>query len=237
MSALKTALFYIEVAACLLAVPLALAATLRWAALAVAVAVVADVAGRSWSHRSPVPMPYSMRWILLFPRGPQSPRRLCSILKPRGGERILEIGPGVGVHALSIAAALRPRGTLHVLDVQKEMLDALMHRAAHHGISNIAPQLGDAGMLPYRDSTFDAAYLVSVLGEIPDAAGALRELRRVVKPTGRLLIAEMVVDPDFVSAPKLRTMAGAAGFAFEGQFGPRFAYGALFRPALAARAQ
>ncbi|HMA47159.1 MAG TPA: AMP-binding protein, partial [Frankiaceae bacterium] len=55
-------------------------------------AVGADVAGRHWSRRSPVPMPYLMRWVLLVPRGPQSPARVQRLLQPRSGERILEIG-------------------------------------------------------------------------------------------------------------------------------------------------
>jgi phospholipid N-methyltransferase len=61
-------------------------------------------------------MPYFMRWVLLVPRGPHSPTRLRRVLQPRNGERILEIGPGVGVHALAIAAALWPDGVLDVLE-------------------------------------------------------------------------------------------------------------------------
>jgi ubiquinone/menaquinone biosynthesis C-methylase UbiE len=136
----------------------------------------------------------------------------------------------VGVHALGIAAALRPDGVLDVLDVQPEMLDDLVRRAAQAGLANIVACQGDAQRLPYRDSTFDAAYLISVLGEVPDALLSLRELRRVLKPAGRLVIGEMFVDPDFISLRALRKMATDAGFVFEWRFGPRLAYGALFRP-------
>jgi ubiquinone/menaquinone biosynthesis C-methylase UbiE len=152
------------------------------------------------------------------------------LLKPRSGERILEIGPGVGIHAVSIAAALQPDGVLDVLDAQQEMLDDLMRRAAHCGLGNIVPRQGDAQRLPYPDAAFDAAYLVSVLGEIPDAKSALRELRRVLKPGARLLIAEVFLDPDFISLPDLHVLARNAGFVFERQAGPRIAYTALFRP-------
>jgi ubiquinone/menaquinone biosynthesis C-methylase UbiE len=176
-----------------------------------------------------------MRWVLLVPRGSHSPTRLRRVLQPHDGERILEIGPGVGVHALSIAAALRPDGVLHVLDVQPEMLDDLVRRAARAGLDNIVACQGDARKLPYRGSTFDAAYLVSVLGEVPDAPVALRELRRVLRPAGRLVIGEVFVDPDFIALPALRKMATDAGFVCERRFGPRFAYGALFRPMAGSR--
>jgi SAM-dependent methyltransferase len=115
------------------------------------------------------------------------------------------------------------------------MLDDLVRRAARAGLANIVARQGDAQRLPYRDSTFDAAYLVSVLGEVPDAALALRELRRVLKAAGRLVIGEMFVDPDFISLPALRKLATDAGFVFERRFGPWFAYAAVFRPVAQSR--
>jgi len=226
---LKAWLFYAEIAAWLLALGLMIAAEPRWAAVSALLALVADVSGRLWSRRSPVPMPYFMRWILLVPRGPHSPARVQRMLEPRRGERILEIGPGVGIQAVSIAAALQPDGVLDVLDVQQEMLDDLMRRAGRCELRNIVPRQGDAQRLPYPDANFDAAYLVSVLGEIPDAAAALRELRRVLKPGARLLICEVFLDPDFISLPALHALARDAGFTFERQSGLRFAYTVLFR--------
>ena len=232
---LKAGLFHAEIAAWLLALLLTIATEFRWAAASALVALGAHAAGWLWSRRSPVPMPYFMRWVLLVPRGPHSPARVQRLLQPRSGERILEIGPGVGIHALPIAAALRPDGVLDVLDVQQEMLDDLMRRAARSHLTNVVPQQGDAQHLPYPDASFDAAYLISVLGEIPDAPAALSELRRVLKPGARLLMGEVLIDPDFISLPTLKAMAGAAGFTLERQSGPRFAYAAVFRPmALAA---
>lgn len=223
--------FFSEIGAWVLAVVMALRGELLWAGVCVVYALGADAAGRLWSRKSPVPMPHFMRWVLLVPRGPHSPKRVEQILQPRSGERMLEIGPGVGVHALPIASSLLPNGVLDVLDVQQEMLDELKRRAANSGLTNIAPTQGDAQKLPYPDHIFDAAYLISVLGEIPDAVAALRELRRVLKPDGRLLIGEVLIDPDFISLPVLQEKAGDAGLAFEQKVGPSFAYCAVFRPA------
>jgi ubiquinone/menaquinone biosynthesis C-methylase UbiE len=67
-----------------------------------------------------------------------------------------------------VAARLQPKGILDILDLRKSYLDHAMERARHHGLSNIIGTCGDGGSLPYQDATFDGAYLISVLGEIPD---------------------------------------------------------------------
>ena len=194
------------------------------------VAAGAGVVTRYWSRTRPAPMPHLLRWTLRVPRGNQSPEHLKRILEPRTGERVLEIGPGIGIHALPMARALAPDGTLDVLDVQQAMLDDLMRRARAAAITNIVARLGDARRLPYPQGTFDAAYLVGVLGEVPDEHAALRELRRVLKPTGRLVVGEVAFDPDFVTFGSLGQRAGRAGFVFERRLGGSLSYLARFRP-------
>jgi hypothetical protein len=92
-----------------------------WAAVGVGAAVAAAMAARSSSQRHPAPMPYAQRWVLYVPRGLSS-QRLHRLLEPRSGERMLEVGPGVGIYSLPIAATLAPGGILDALDVQPEML-------------------------------------------------------------------------------------------------------------------
>src|SRR5262245_14941496 len=200
------------------------------AAAWLALAAIAAVLTRYWSLRHPAPMPHLLRWTLALPRGNQSPAHLRQILEPRSGERILEIGPGVGIHAVPIAASLEPGGMLDVFDLQREMLDDVMARARARAVTNIAARLGDARTLPYPDATFDGAYLVGVLGEIPDGQVALRELRRVLKPDGRLVVGEVFIDPDFVSFGTLSSRATEASFAFERRLGGALSYLARFRP-------
>lgn len=223
----RIALFLVQLVAWAAAIVLLIVAGVPWAAGAAVVAVVAAVAGRVWAWADPAPMPYVMRWVLLAPRGPHAPHRIIQVLQPRPGERLLEVGPGAGVHALPVAVALRD-GRLDVLDVQPEMLDDVMQRAAARGLHNIVPVRADARRLPYENAAFDGAYLVSVLGEIPSAPVALHELRRVVRPGGRLVVAELFLDPDFVSLAELRSMAEATGFAFERRAGSPLAYVARF---------
>ena len=201
---------------------------LWWAAGWAILAVVAWKLTQAWQRQHPIPLPFSMRWMLFIPRG-HSPQHLKKILEPQPGERILEIGPGIGIHALPVAAALLPGGVLDVLDIQQEMLDDLKQRAEKQGIQNIIATQGDAQALPFPDRTFDAAYMVTALGEIPGRAAALGEVRRVLQPAGRLVIAEAMVDPDYISLSALEEEVKNAGLVLERTSGSTFSYFALFR--------
>ncbi len=200
-----------------------------WALASFLLGSVAALLTRYWSTKHPGPMPYALRWTLRVPRGNHSPEHLRRALDPRAGERILEVGPGVGIHALPVATALAPGGALDVFDIQQEMLDDVMRRARSAGITNIAPRQGSADTLPYSDGTFDGAYLVGVLGEIPNGPAALRELHRVLKPQGRLVIGEIFFDPEFVRLGAVVQLASAAGFVFEQKLGNPLSYLARFR--------
>jgi ubiquinone/menaquinone biosynthesis C-methylase UbiE len=105
-----------------------------------------------------------------------------------------------------------------------------MRRARKAGLGNGEPRRGDARRLPYPDAAFDAAYLVTVLGEIPDQDTALRELRRVIKPGGRVVVGELLGDPHMVGERMLRRRAMAAGLTLERRVGPPFGYFGVLRP-------
>ena len=98
-----------------------------------------------------------------------------------------------------------------MLDIQPAMIDAVAGRAERRGLANLATTVGDAHRLPWSDATFDAAYLVTVLGEIPQRGRTLAELRRVLKPGGRVVVGEMLLDPDNIGRRALQAEALAAG--------------------------
>jgi ubiquinone/menaquinone biosynthesis C-methylase UbiE len=203
------------------------------AALA-AVGLLAAGATAAWLIRErgrPSACPYGQRFVLDLPRPLLRRETLRAMLGPAPGERVLEVGPGTGYYTLDVARALQPDGRLDVLDLQQPMLDELMRRVDACGIRNIVPVQGDARWLPYANATFDAAFLVATLGEVPDRTEALRELRRVLKPGGRLVVGEGQPDPHMVPLADLRAMATTADLRFERHGGGHLGYLARFRAA------
>ena len=122
--------FFVSAAAALFTVWVTVRGNLAGTIAGVAITAIAGWASHALSRRHPRPMPYFFWWGLLWPRGFLAPGPLKKLLEPRAGERILELGPGIGVHAIPVAAVLAPDGRLDVLDIQQQMLDRLARRAA-----------------------------------------------------------------------------------------------------------
>lgn len=196
----------------------------RRPAAAVLSAGAAVLAAALWWRRHPSACPYGQRFWVQSPHPLITRRRLHEILAPRPGERLLEVGPGTGYYSLQVAEWVVPGGRLDILDLQQEMLDHTLRRASAQGLSNLAATQGDAHQMPYQDASFDAAYLVCVLGEIPDQQVALAELARVLKPGGRLVVGELLGDPHWVSPKRLRARAAAAGLVYERRLGTSLGY-------------
>jgi ubiquinone/menaquinone biosynthesis C-methylase UbiE len=169
-----------------------------------------------WWRNNPSACPYSQRFWVQAPHPWITRERLIEALAPSPGERLLEIGPGTGYYTLDVAGRV---DRLDIFDLQQEMLDHTTRRAAEAGVENVVPQQGDARALPYEDGSFDGGYLVTVLGEIPDQQAAVGELARVLRPGGRLVVGELILDPHYVREPVLRERAERAGLRFAGRVG------------------
>jgi ubiquinone/menaquinone biosynthesis C-methylase UbiE len=191
-------------------------------------ACAAVVGAALWWRKHPSACPYGQRFWVEAPHPLITRARLRDVLDPKPGERVLEVGPGTGYYSLDVAEWVSAGGQLDIFDLQQEMLDHTMRRVGERGVTNVVPCRGDARALVYEDASFDAAYLVTVLGEIPDQDTALRELARVLKPGGRLVVGELFGDPHWVSPSRLRAGAEAAGLTFEQRSGTSLGYFARF---------
>ncbi|MER6738335.1 class I SAM-dependent methyltransferase [Streptomyces puniciscabiei] len=198
----------------------------RWALAAGAVA-----AGALW-FGDKAPYPYAQHKLLDLPLPHLTANRLDAVLRPRPGERVLEVGPGTGLQSLHVAPQLGPDGRLDVLDIQPEMLDHVMRRAERHGVANITPTRGDARELPFPDRTFDAMYLVTALGEVPEPERVLAEAVRVLTPGGRLVVGEFL-DRHWIPFGTLHRLADGSGLHLAARRGSTLAYLARFRPCAA----
>jgi ubiquinone/menaquinone biosynthesis C-methylase UbiE len=187
-------------------------------------AALATLGAALWWRRNPSACPYGQRFWVEAPHPIISRDRLRSVLRPVPGERILEIGPGVGYYTLDLAEWVGSEGKVEIFDLQQEFLDHVIERAEQRGLANVVPTQGDATALPYEDDSMDAVVLTAVLGEIPDPVAALREIRRVLKPTGRLVVGELFGDPHFTTQASLKRQAGDAGLTWVTHSGNWFAY-------------
>ncbi len=191
----------------------------------------AVLAAALWWRKNPSACPYGQRFWVEAPHPIISRDRLRSVLAPEPGERLLEIGVGTGYYSLDLATWVGPEGRVEIFDLQQKFLDHVTGRAGERGLANLVPTQGDATALPYGDASIDAVALTAVLGEIPDPVAALREIRRVLKPDGRLVAGELFGDPHFTTLASLKRQAGEAGLTFETHSGNWFAYFARLSPA------
>jgi len=193
------------------------------------VAAGATLAAALWWRKNPSACPYGQRFWVEAPHPIISRDRLRGVLRPEPGERLLELGVGTGYYSLDLAEWVGPEGKLELFDLQQKFLDHVMGAAGDRGLANLVPTQGDATALPYEDASMDAVILTAVLGEIPDTAAALREIRRVLEPGGRLIVGELFGDPHFTTLGSLKKQAGEAGLGYEEHSGNWFAYFAQLR--------
>jgi ubiquinone/menaquinone biosynthesis C-methylase UbiE len=194
-------------------------------------AVAAAVLGAAlWWRKNPSACPYGQRFWVEAPHPIITRERLRAVLRPRPGERILELGVGTGYYSLDLAEWLGPEGTLELFDLQQEFLDHATRRAGERGLTNLVATRGDATDLPFAEGSVDAVVLTAVLGEIPDSVAALREIHRVLKPSGRLVVGELFGDPHFTTRASLERLGAQAGLGLEERSGNWFGYFARLVP-------
>jgi ubiquinone/menaquinone biosynthesis C-methylase UbiE len=187
-------------------------------------ATAATLAAALWWRKNPSACPYGQRFWVEAPHPFITRDRLREVLRPQPGERLLELGVGTGYYSCELAEWIAPDGTLELFDLQQKFLDHTIQAATQRGLSNLVPTQGDATDLPYADASIDAVILTAVLGEIPDRAAALREIHRVLKPNGRLVVGELLGDPHFTSRKSLQQLGAEAGLDLSESSGPRFGY-------------
>jgi ubiquinone/menaquinone biosynthesis C-methylase UbiE len=104
------------------------------------------------------------------------------------GERVLDVACGTGVAVVEAAAVVGVDGVAVGVDLSGRMVDAARRRAAEHGASNATFERMDAEHLELPDGSFDVVLCALGLMYVPDPARALREMRRVLRPGGRLVV-------------------------------------------------
>jgi SAM-dependent methyltransferase len=120
------------------------------------------------------------------------------------GDRLLDVGCGLGDMAMALAPEVAPGGEVIGVDVSESMLEVARRRAADAGAA-VTFRTADALSLDEPAASFDAVRSERVLQWVPDVAQAIREMVRVLRPGGRLSLTDsdwrtFAVDLDDVEA-------------------------------------
>ena len=146
----------------------------------------------------------------------------------QAGETVLDLGSGAGFDAFLAAREVGPSGTVIGVDMTPEMLEKARANAQQDGLDHVEFREGRLEDLPIDDASIDAVTSNCVINLVPDKARVFAEVARVLRPGGRIVISDIVLDgelPDAVRTDLLAYVGCVAGAM------PREAYFEIVRQA------
>ena len=123
------------------------------------------------------------------------------------GERVLDLGSGGGIDVFLAARMVGPKGHVIGVDMTPAMLERARANAAKGGYSNVEFREGRLERLPVEDASVDAVTSNCVINLVPDKAAVFREIARVLRPGGRMVISDVILDGPLPEAVRTDVLA------------------------------
>ena len=136
------------------------------------------------------------------------------LLELKPGETVLDLGSGAGIDAFLAAQDVGSSGRVIGVDMTPQMLDRARKNAATAGHTNAEFREGRLEALPVEDGSVDAVTSNCVINLVPDKGRVFREVARVLKPGGRLVVSDIVLDaalPEALATDLLAYVGCVAG--------------------------
>ena len=111
--------------------------------------------------------------------------------------RLLDLGCGPGTITVGLAAAVSP-GEVHGIDMEESQIGLARSAAEAGSHTNVTFHVGNALSLPFENDFFDAVHAHAVVMHIPDTAGVLAEVQRVLKPGGIFASRDLIGESSFI---------------------------------------
>ncbi len=124
----------------------------------------------------------------------QKPDRIMDALGIADGSVVADLGAGGGWLTIRLARRVGPNGLVYAEDIQKEMLEATGRRVGREGLRNVRMHMGLADDPRLPAGRIDAVIILDVFHEMEDPVTLLRNVRRTLKPSGRVGIIDYKMD-------------------------------------------
>ena len=187
----------------------------------------AQVIIRLFLRVTPLNVPDRLNAFLATParRLYRDPGKVIDLLGVHRNSVILDAGCAKGIFTVEAARRVGQRGLVHAVDRRAKMIELVARRldVAQLG-SQVQLTISPLDAMPIENDSVDAAMMISALPTIPDRLAALKEIKRVLKPGGVLVIGEELLEPQYVRPIIIQEWTLEAGFKLVGRSGSPFSY-------------
>ena len=120
----------------------------------------------------------------------EQPEKVLDALRIPLGATVADVGAGVGYFTWRLAKRVGPKGKVYAVDVQQKMLDLLADDLKKRNITNVEPVLGGVRDPHLPENSIDLALLVDVYHELSEPEAMVTNIRKSLKPDGRMVLVE-----------------------------------------------